>query len=52
MIDLVPTLLKLAGRPIPDELRGTPLALDQMALRFEEDENTVLERLRGLGYLS
>lgn len=51
LIDLAPTLLKLAGSLIPDDLPGTPLELDQVAPRGDEDEQAVLERLRGLGYL-
>jgi arylsulfatase A-like enzyme len=50
--DLAPTLLKLAGKPIPDGLAGMPLELEGMVPRVEEDEQAVLERLRGLGYLS
>ncbi|WP_152049727.1 hypothetical protein [Tautonia marina] len=51
LIDLAPTLLKLAGKPIPVSLPGTPLELDLMSPRCDEDEQAVLERLRGLGYL-
>ncbi|MEW4567827.1 hypothetical protein AB1L88_08160 [Tautonia sp. JC769] len=52
LIDLAATLLKLAGRPIPEQLGGAPIALETLVSRVENDERAVLERLRGLGYLS
>jgi len=49
LIDLAPTLLEIAALERPEGLPGTPLGADRPG---PADEQAVLDRLRGLGYIS
>ena len=56
-MNLVPTVLELAGHPRPASLRGTSLVAGEMGLGTpaapgtESDEELIRARLRGLGYI-
>lgn len=50
-VDLVATLLELAGLPPLPDAQGRNILADRLAAETGDDDELVRERLRGLGYI-